>query len=201
MMSVIDWPETLRQGSSQSCSVIQLDLRKRTPQDTAFEIKEELGTILHTQEIKAKHKWMTEAEEIYVSVQSHPRRRPYIKLGNQARSYLVKRGVMKKNIRLEYGPPVRVYRCDSEGNSLALDLFKWTKATKHWTSWIAHIGIRWVAERSRTMRSLLWSKCQMNDRGRPWVPPRVSLWRPSIVLARAYEIGLCGSYRLRPRAR
>ena len=129
----IDKPATMRKGGYSFCNTLTFKLMPKVTRENAYRLKDALESWTTNQEIRTKYDWMRSGG-IFVSVESPPWRKPHLTLGNRAREILVRHGIDKSKMKVEFRPPCRIYRKDEDGEAVLPEVFKHDKKGWHLVS-------------------------------------------------------------------
>ena len=105
----VDINITKRKGGFHVHNALHIRLKPNsTSQDEAYRIKGYMDEFAKNEASRLRNPWMA-ANECYGLVEPAPWRKPHLDRGGRAKSSLIKRGCPNTSIKVEYGPPTRLY--------------------------------------------------------------------------------------------
>ena len=107
LLEFIDKAATMRKGGFSFCNTLTFKLMPKITSENAYRPNDALESWAANQEIRAKYEWIR-SSGIFVSVESPPWSKPHLTLGNRAREILVRHGIDKMKMKVEFGPPCRI---------------------------------------------------------------------------------------------
>ena len=110
----VDMAITKRKGGFHVHNNLHVRLRPNsTTQDEAYLIKHYMDEFAKNIEARTRNPWMA-ANECYGLVEPAPWRKPHLDRGGRAKACLVKRGIPKTSLKVEYGPPTQIYEMEDD---------------------------------------------------------------------------------------